>query len=387
MTYVLMSPIYVFPKGLPQPADLVLLVGIVSGLIVSFLNFRGRIPAVYIVGLLFASFTFIINCVNFTFYHDTRLLLSSTYYPYNFLVFCFVVFLFGKDYNSVKRLTYIGVAIAIVMQCAWAVLLPDQGLRRMTAGFHNPNQLAYWSVLSAAMIFFLKRDEKFTKIDFALFLTVAFIQSLALSKAGIISYTVMLIFLMFARQTPKHVKILMMLGGTILMIFMAFQAEKVLSLYTNLSAAERIVDRIGTIGQENDDSLEGRGYNRIWNNPEYLLLGAGEGAFERFRTWASSNELHSGLATIIFSYGIFGATFFATFILLILHRQPWQCWAIMFAVIMFSASSQTIRFTHTWVLLGIVYASYVHAPIRRRVTSKGADYNQPSQHASQALID
>jgi hypothetical protein len=366
LVYVLISPIYVFPKGLPQPADFILLIGITTGLIASFIAFRGRVPAVYLVGMLFASMTFFINVVNYMFFPDTRLLLSSTYYPYNFLVFCFVVFLFSRDYTTVKKITYIGVIIAVVMQCLWATLLPDPGLRRMTGGFQNPNQLAYWSVLSAAMIFFLKRDEKFNKLDFVMFIVIAYIQSLALSKAGIISYTVMLLFIAFAQQTPKVMKIVMLIGACFLAIFLTFQAEKVLSLYMDLDAAERIVERMATIGKENDDSLEGRGYNRIWNNPHYLIFGAGEGAFERFRTWASSNELHSGLATIFFSYGVPGSICFASFILLILYRQPWQCWAVMFAVILFSASSQTIRFTHTWVVLGLVYATFIYSPTRQR---------------------
>jgi len=379
MLYLLISPLYVFPKGLPQPADLLLMMGITGGLIVSFLSYRGGIPMVYLVGMLFVGLTFIINLTNNFFFPDKRLLLSSTYYAYNFLVFAFVVHLFSKDHHVMKDLTYFAVASSVIVQCLWAILFPDFGVKRMTAAFHNPNQLSYWGLCMAAMIFYLKRDETFSRFDFFLFVVIAYIQALALSKSGIISYSVMLIFLIFARQTPARAKIGLGVGLVFFGIFIGFLGTQVFSFYDDVAVVERVVGRIAGIGQENDDSLEGRGYNRIWENPHYLVYGAGEGSFDRFRTRWSSNELHSGLATIVFSYGVFGFALFGLFVMLVVYKQPWQCWAIMFAVILYGASSQTIRFTHTWATFGIAYATFVYSPARLRGKGQAHLYAPPDR--------
>ena len=76
----------------------------------------------------------------------------------------------------------------------------------------------------------------------------------------------------------------------------------------------QIESRFESIGIQTDDSLAGRGYERIWLHPEMNLLGGGEGAVWR---WESSmrnkTEIHSSWGTILFSYGIPGVILMAVF--------------------------------------------------------------------------
>ena len=58
--------------------------------------------------------TFLINVVNYAFFPDTRLLLSSTYYPYNFLVFCFVVFFSLFVFVSFFFVSFVFVVVVVV---------------------------------------------------------------------------------------------------------------------------------------------------------------------------------------------------------------------------------------------------------------------------------
>ena len=53
---------------------------------------------------------------------------------------------------------------------------------------------------------------------------------------------------------------------------------------------------------DNDNNLEARNYNRIWENPEYLILGAGESGLGRFGN--DTNEIYSTFGSILFSYGL-----------------------------------------------------------------------------------
>ena len=79
---------------------------------------------------------------------------------------------------------------------------------------------------------------------------------------------------------------------------------------TQTSVYKNAARRIANVGEQQDDSFTSRGYDRIWQFPEYLLLGAGEGAYSRFRNW-DDNEFHSTFGTIVFSYGFVGSAFFA----------------------------------------------------------------------------
>lgn len=360
--YLVASPLYIFHEGLPQPAAIVLMFGVLPWAAFSAVNNRSTLPLAYIAGGLFAGLTFFINWVNFAFIPDQRFALSSIYYLFNFIIFVFAVSLFRKNYDLMIRLTCAGIIIALCTQCLWAEFLPDPGARRMTAGFKNPNQLAYWALLCMAILVYMKQNSKFNLIDFFALLTGAYIQTLALSKAGIIAASALLVLIFFMPQMPKVGRYAGYIAALVTCVYLLFAPQSVPNLSSQIDSFNRVTERLDNVGAESDDSLEGRGYTRISENPIYLLIGAGEGGFERFRTWSSPKELHSGLATILFSYGIFGFCLFCAFLGCIFYRQPWYCWGILFCVMLFSLSSQTIRFNHTWIFFAVAYASFIYRP-------------------------
>lgn len=361
--YLVTSPLYIFHEGLPQPAAIILMFGVIPWAMFSAFNNKSSLPLVYIIGGLFAALTFFVNWVNFAFIPDKRFALSSLYYIYNFIIFLFAVSLFKKNYPLMIRLTCAGIIIALCVQGLWAEFLPDPGARRMTAGFKNPNQLAYWALLCMAMLVCLKQNMKFNMIDFMALAVGAYIQTLALSKAGIIAAGILLILACFMPQMPRMARYAALFMAIVTCAYLLFSPQTLSNLNGRIESFSRVTERLDNVGAESDDSLEGRGYTRISENPVYLLIGAGEGGFERFRTWSSPKELHSGLATILFSYGIFGFCLFAAFLGCIFYKQPWYCWAILFCVLLFSLSSQTIRFNHTWIFLAVAYASFVFRPV------------------------
>jgi len=357
LLYLVLSPVYVLPKGMPQPADYLLLAGIIPGVALFFLKSTGRVHPAYIAGFLFVALSVLVNLTNYAFIGGERFLLSALYYPYNFLVFCYVVYLFRKDMPRAMYLTALGITLAVVMQYIWAGFV-EHGGRRMTGGFDNPNQLAYWALLCAGMLVFLRRHGRFSGLDMLVLGLLGAIQTLALSKAGIICSSVLFVYLFLTPQVPRKAKTVMGALAVGLLSYAALNWTQVQSVLENFD----VIARLASIGAEGDDSLLGRGYNRLWEHPEFLLFGAGEGGFERFRTLGSSNELHAGLATIIFSYGILGAALFALFLFYIFARQPKYVWVILGCVLLFSLTHQAFRFTHFWVFLGIAFATFNYAP-------------------------
>ena len=80
---------------------------------------------------------------------------------------------------------------------------------------------------------------------------------------------------------------------------------------------------------------ESRGYNRIYEYPEQILLGAGERGRWRFGP-GHEHELHSSFGTVLFSYGIVGFVLFSTFLLHVLAERPASALFLTAAPIVYS---------------------------------------------------
>ncbi len=352
--YLVAKPLYFFPKGLPQISDMVLVAGMVPAAVMMFMRSESRVSMAALTGGMFASLAVAVNIVNYIFLPDMKFILSGLYYPYNFLIFLFVVELFHRNAGLMTRLTVAGIFAGLIAQFVTIGFFTDGAHGRLSGDFKNPNQLAYWALLSAAMLVFLKRNSKFGIIELGAIAVAAYMQTLALSKAGIIAFGLFAVVLVFTPQVPRFAKIAIAFLALFAGSYFLFSSQQEYG-----AVAERVVNRLGTIGLEPDDSFAGRGYDRMTQYPLYMIVGAGEGGFERFRNWGGPGELHSGLATILFSYGVLGFLLFVSFLFVIFRGQAWYYTAILFTVLLFSLTSQTIRFTHTWVFLGIAYGSAV----------------------------
>lgn len=100
---------------------------------------------------------------------------------------------------------------------------------------------------------------------------------------------------------------------------------------------------------------EERGYDRIWRNQQYLVLGAGEGGLSRFDTTAhvKNMEIHSSAGTIVFSYGIVGSILFVVFAWRVMRRSRLSLLIVLIPTLLYSGAHQGLRFTMLWILLAI----------------------------------
>jgi hypothetical protein len=355
--YIITAPFYIFPKGRPQPADFILITAILPFLFTQFIATKTKITPAYLVGGLFVFMTIIINFINHLFFPDIRLLLTMLYYPYNFMIFVFLSTLCRHDAETFKKTTYWAIVISVTIQLI--VMLFFEGAyrgHRATGGFENPNQFAYWSLLTATMIVFLRRGETLKPFDYLLLFTLGYFQTLALSKAGIIAFTTLITLLFFTPKVTKTARALFIAALLCAGSYALYDTSAATRLYNTIDPLKNAAKRIGAIGEEQDDSAEARGYYRLVEYPHYTLLGAGEGAFRRFPDDKGYvRELHSGIATIIFSYGIFGALVFFSFLILIMNRQPLHYILLFLPIILFGLPHQNFRFSDFWALLGINY--------------------------------
>ena len=160
----------------------------------------------------------------------------------------------------------------------------------------------------------------------------------------------------------KQYRWVLLFGAVIFLIANISNAQRLFEALNKIETIEAVSKRLGTIGKQEDDTAEARGYLRLIEHPEYLFVGAGEGAHWRF----GRQELHSGIATLIFSYSIFGLGFFLLFLYTIFNRQPWYYTAMLVPIFLYGLTHQNVRFSYFWVFLACCYA-YCYMPYAQQL--------------------
>jgi hypothetical protein len=355
--YMLLTPLYVFESGYPQPADMLMAAALVLAALTALARPGFAADKAHVMALAFGGLTFIVNIIHYGFYTDTRFLLSSLYYFYNAAVFIFISTLLIRAPAEAGRALYIGIGLSLVAQILFVSFIPSEQSYRAIGSFNNPNQLAYWALLCAASIVVLKFRRRLSLPDYVLLLAGGYIQTLSLSKAGIITYSLLMLALLFSKAVRREHRVLASFGFMIFFIALAAGSTGLMERMNEAQSIRAALTRIHDIGREADDNAQMRGYTRLLSFPEYLLLGAGEGGYDRFDDGTGARELHSGLATLAFSYGPAGVLMFCALLYFIFRKQDRFVLVILALVMLFGAVHQNIRFPMFWVFLAAVYGS------------------------------
>jgi hypothetical protein len=351
--YIVLSPFYVVESGLPQPADFLMMFGILAASSMMLVRNKLMFSKLSLSLMGFVGLVCAVNLYHFAFTPDKRFLLSSLAYIYNAGVFAFFMVLFRTAPEQTKRMLRYGLVISLVFQAIYLIFAGDSGSRNIGT-FNNPNQLGYWALLIAASLYVLK-EQTFKLNDYIWLGLCGFIGALSLSKAFLLVFPIILAVYIFSTRTKNIWRYLFVFFAGLVVVYSVVSPNNILQHYTT-EAFSPVVNRLDTLGVERDDSLEGRGYLRIPANPEYLILGAGERAFDRFAPDYKYMELHAALPTILFSYGIIGLGYFIVFIASVLWRAPVSYWILMASIFSHGLVHQNIRFTGFWVFLAILYA-------------------------------
>lgn len=372
--YLVAQPFYVFSKGLPQPADALALAiffsiflrdGVVAparlGMSRSLVAFVGWV-------LLVSGFWIIALTLS---RHSAGDGLRTWHYPlfhvFNCVFFVGLIGLYRRYGPRALTWTFWGTMISLGVQVAAGLAIGANPHQRSTLFFENPNQLGYYALLSATLVVLCGRFSKAPLVAIvAGLLAAAFLNSLALSKGAGIG-VVMLIALLLLRRPL----VVVVMGA-------ALYAALHLGILETLT--ERISWRFDGFGVDSDDSLGGRGYDRILLFPQYIILGAGEGATSRFGL-AMEGELHSTVGTLLFSYGIVGLVLFLRFLQKVVRGVPrFEMFALM-PVALYGITHQGLRFRPFWVVLAVV-AWIGLTEARRRQALRGMHFAS-AQTASQ----
>jgi hypothetical protein len=356
--YFILAPFYFWKSGLPQISDFILVLLVLSYAVSNKFNFSFNINnrGFLLFGVLFVSYVFTINLIWILLLQSSSgFLLSSTFYLYNFLVATMVITLYNKYKQIIIRITYYAILISVIIQTVLYFTGGGFTGGRMTVSFNNPNQLGYFALISASILIFTSNKIKVdTKWFFVGIICLFVLVFASLSKAAILSFIGLIFFFLLARTENKKLK-RNMIYSVILMVLAVGVIYNTTPIIQENHLINSVQNRIKAIGSDSDDSLQGRGYDRISEYPQFWIFGAGEGQYSRFKN--QRIEFHSTLGNIQVSYGIFGSLLFLSLLFIALKKDKYRSWYILVFIMAYGLTHNGIRNSMLWILLALM-ASY-----------------------------
>lgn len=363
--YLVLGIFYVFPSGLPQPADAVLLAGI--GGMMLFGRFRLVLSGEEVLAIIaLATWTYAVNCWYFVQIGDLTFLKKALFYLYNLGFFAAAISAARLARPGEIRILFWAAFAALILEFLLIILRPELIGRRQIGSFNNPNQLAYWALLNAGVMFLALISCRRAGLPITLgrmaalgaILITGFVIGESLSKAGFAAYLAMVALMLGPIFGLRPVTILC---GAILAVAVAVivipSGDSALAFgqSLNLDFTDKLIRRFTHV--QADDSLTSRGYFRLLEMPQFLIAGAGEGAFWRVSASAGKEvEIHSTPVHFITSYGLIGLGFLGAFAAVFLRRLTLAAMAILVAILIYGLAHNGLRFTHLWLVLALIAA-------------------------------
>ena len=348
--YPLLVPFYLMGKtpapggqkllsGVPQVADFYL-VGVMA---LVFLGLRCRpvreaAPVVRAL-LAFVGYAALVNFAWTMLLEDASLLKNTLYYVYDTLLFLTFLALYSRFGDRLLRVTVAAVAASVFLQLALSPLAPGAPGARVALFFNDENQLGYFCVLAGSL--FALGATRFAvpaPLQFAFYGAVGYLTFLTQCRGALLG----LAALALVANLGRPLRLLVTAAGL---------AAVLLALELAPDALGRPHERLLASGEY--DSFATRGYDRLANYPEYLFLGAGEGAYERFRSALYGSELHSSFGTLLFCYGVVGAGCFVCALAFVCRRDV-RAALYLLPAFAYGSGHQGVRFAFFWVLLAFV---------------------------------
>ena len=315
--YIITKPFYFWASGLPQISDIILSLAFIF----TFLTYRpkviGRIIKDNIYFFIFLSFVIIINLIYSIHYADLNFELKSLYYIFDALGIIVFSLIFMKNKNS-RNIFRIAFMITLIVQLV--ILLTHVGRYyggvRYMGTFNDPNQFAYFCLLSYSYIYLLDNRRDKLNITNIIYLIIALYLIFKSASTGMLlgaGIFIILLAISTLKKITKNLRKYLPYIFAIAIFGIIITSISIITPSTNIyfnkilnsQIASRVEEKTTKVSGKGDVSLwEERGYDRIAYYPHYIIYGSGEGNYERFERAYHQGELHATLPSILFCYGI-----------------------------------------------------------------------------------
>lgn len=343
--YLILTPFYVVDSGLPQPGD-ALVFPLLPLALARWDGKLDRATSRMLRALLwFTIWVFVVNYawafIEWKLTKPEDFLIHPLFYAYNAAVLLAALVLAKREPARFLRLTF-DVMFWMIMFQVVASFFYRTDLYRGTLFFNSPNQLGYYSLLAACLFAMIQQPLGLSRLQASIGVTgCAYLAVLSSSRASLAGILILLLVLLVSN--PRAV-----IAGSLVALGLTF-------LGGPLTDAMEFTQYRALANREPEVSFAvERGYNRIWESPEYLLTGAGEGDYERFGTPDQhAREIHSSLGTVVFGYGIVGVILFGLFAVRLIRGGMLRTTVILIPATIYTIAHQGLRFTMFWVVIAV----------------------------------
>ena len=363
--YWITNQFYVLDSGAAQPADLLMAV-LIGVAVARYMGSFPRADGLYFAIALFLLYVACINLFWLSMYpgevdvlwppSESLMVWSTVYYVYNILAMMSVIVVANEDYAKFVAVARFGLCCALVIELG-AVVLHGAGRFRGIGTFNNPNQLGYWALLVASSWLVMKGTDRLTRADASVLAVAVYLTAVSLSKAAI--FSMLLLLALAAAFQRSSIRLAASVGVLFVSIASVVtlapdQTQRGLEAMASGGLVAKMEHRMDGLGVQSDDSLEGRGYARLWQYPQYLIFGAGDGATWRFATGVK--EFHSTLGMLVFGYGVVGLSLFFTMMAGIFRGALRRHVLYAAPLFIYGLTHNGLRFTMLWIFFGLVVA-------------------------------
>ena len=352
--YLMAFPFYFFPAGSAQPSDI--FIALIIGLYLltnGFKHFKDN-REVFMKFMRFCVYLTVINMAVYVAMIGANSkglpgFIISSFYIYNLMVMGLALAFYRRYGRDFIYTTVYSCIIAAALQITLSFVLETGGEGvRGSLFFTNPNQLGYYSLCGLAIVLSLESMIKIPKLlVFLSFFLFSYLALVSVSKAALGAMIILFGAYIIANRivSVNNILAIVVVGG--LGYFALLNTEFGQTFQRNLEIRQlNEEDRPDEITE-----WEYRGYDRMTNHPGYLILGAGEGGYNRFDTFIENHEMHSSIGTIIFCYGIPGTILFVSFVFSLFRGLQWYYLIYSLPLFAYGLTHMGLRFTIFWVAL------------------------------------
>lgn len=355
--YFILKPFYFFPSGMPQISDLIVMIMMYTVFVSENIRIHSGNQSLITWNILFVVYVFIVNgCWAVYLGGEAEFLLYSLYYLFNFFVVLLTLHLYDLLKTGLLQILFTSILFSTTVQLLMLLGSNFSGIRQ-TLFFNNPNQLGYFGLLCMALtVIIYYRVRKSIVMTFCTMIGSFILVLTSLSKAAIVSAGLMLFFfIIYELKSHKRTRMAIVIVFVILtVVFVLFQGN--IEIDNHLTILKAVQERIYHIGSDGDDTLSGRGYDRIINHPQYLILGAGEGITKRFNS-RIAGEIHSLPGNILFSYGFLGFFIFTFMILQCIMGRKVQYLYPLICTLLYNLTHNGVRQPMFWILMTLIFTT------------------------------
>ncbi len=351
--FFILNPFAIFRNGIPQPSDWIL------ASIFAYFFLTGIAPVGNLkISLLsklqyFVIYATSVNTLWFPFIDQTNerfpTLVHSLFYIFNYFALRSVFVLVNAFKSKFLLYTAYGIGVSMILQVALSFIVGSTSSRNALF-FNNPNQLGYYALLSGSLLVYLVRAVKLPMLfQLTSYFSFFYLTLLSSSKAALAGSLILIVLAVLNQGIINIKQLFVLLVAIGIGSYFVFNNELGSKLFKYSLA------RFETIGESKDDSYEGRGYDRILNNPGYMVTGAGEGGYYRFDTAVKEGEIHSSFGSLLFCYGVVGFFLFMRFLLSIFKGSSASELLYFLPIAAYSITHQGLRDSLFWVFLGVIF--------------------------------